>query len=210
MSRNSQSPPRQQAPVVHESPVHAKKVHSSRSYQNDDLEEARLAVLDDLGSAVPEVTFRAFMDFLAPRRPDFDLDATMNTLKSMPDGVLSPSGRWKAFNIEPTAQSGEDAAFKPMTEIFKSIVAAIVANSDSKLTVDDCTLELEQNPSMAPTSADRYNASRPDGYLVVKDRFDANGKTPSWADIALSCEYKRTTQVFFANYGMLRDTYMSP
>ena len=153
MSRNSQSPPRQHAPVVHESPVHAKKVHSSRSYQNDDLEEARLAVLDDLGSAVPKVTFQAFMGFLAPRRPDFDLDATMDTLKSMPDGVLSPSGQWKAFHTKPGAQSGgEDAAFKPMTEIFKSIVAAVIANSDSKLTVDDCTLELEQNPSMAPTS----------------------------------------------------------
>ena len=133
MSRNSQSPPRQQASVVHESPVHAKTVHSSRSYQNDDLEGARLAVLDDLGSAVPKVTFRAFMDFLAPRRPDFDLEATMNTLKSMPDCVLSPSGRWKAYNIEPTAQSGgEDAAFKPMTEIFKNIVAAVIANSGLK------------------------------------------------------------------------------
>ena len=72
-----------------------------------------------------------------------------------------------------------------MIEIFKNIVAPVIANSNSKLNADHCTLELEQNPSMVPTSADRYNASRPDGYLVVKDRFDVNGKMPSWADIAL-------------------------
>jgi hypothetical protein len=193
MSRNnSQSPPRQQAPVVHESPVHAKKVHSSRSYQNDELEEARLAVLDDLGSTVPQVTFQAFMDFLAPRRPDFDLDATMNTLKSMPDPVLSASDRWNAFNVEPKDQSGgEDAVFKPMAEIFKGVIDAIIANSDSKLTAVDWSTEFVQNPSRAPTSADRYNATRPDGYLLVKDRVDMSGNIVSWADIALSCEYKR-------------------
>jgi hypothetical protein len=93
--------------------------------------------------------------------------------------------------MEPKAQSGEDAAFKPMTEIFKNIVAAVISNSDLKLTADDCSLELEQNPSMAPTSADRYNATRPDGYLVVKDRLDVNGNIPSWADIDLSCECKQ-------------------
>ncbi|KAF9513935.1 hypothetical protein BS47DRAFT_1362032 [Hydnum rufescens UP504] len=74
----------------------------------------------------------------------------MNTLKSMAGGVLSPSGQWKAFNIEPKAQS----------EIFKNIVTAVIENSDSKLTADHCTLELEQNPSMTPTSADSQGQIR--------------------------------------------------
>ncbi|KAF9507935.1 hypothetical protein BS47DRAFT_1366317 [Hydnum rufescens UP504] len=83
----------------------------------------------------------------------------------------------------PKAQSGgEDTVFKPMTEIFKNIIAMVIENSDLKLTADHCTLELEQNPSMTPTSADSY--------LVAKDRFNMNGKIPSWADITLSCEYK--------------------
>ena len=64
----------------------------------------------------------------------------------------------------------------PMREIFKNIVAAVIANPDSKLTADNCSLVLEQNRSMAPTLADRHNATRPDGYLVVKDRFDENEK----------------------------------
>jgi len=37
-------------------------------------------------------------------------------------------------------------------------------------------------------SADRHNATRPDGYLLVKNRMQ--GKTVSWADVVFSCEYK--------------------
>jgi hypothetical protein len=159
-------------------------------YQNDDLEEARLDVLHDLGSAVPQVTLQTFMDFLAPPRPDFDIEATINELRSMPGGILSASGRWEAYNEEPKDQSGgEGAVFNPLTEIFNKIVAAVIASSNSKLTALDRSVEFAQNPSRAPTSADRYNATRPDRYLLVKDRLDR--ETTSWADIVLSCEYKR-------------------
>jgi hypothetical protein len=43
---------------------------------------------------------------------------------------------------------------------------------NSKLTEDDCSVKLEQNPSRAATSADRYNATRPDGYLLLRNRLD--------------------------------------
>jgi hypothetical protein len=75
-----------------------------------------------------------------------------------------------------------------MAEIFKKIVGAVIMSSSSKLTVDDCSIELVHNPSIAPMSADRYNATRPDGYLLVKDRL--GGVNISWADVVLSCEYK--------------------
>ena len=42
---------------------------------------------------------------------------------------------------------------------------------------------------MAPMSADRHNATRPDGYLLAKDRMQE--QTVSRADVVLSCEYKR-------------------
>jgi hypothetical protein len=38
-------------------------------------------------------------------------------------------------------------------------------------------------------SADRHNAIRPDGYLLVKDRMQ--GETVSWAGVVISYEYKR-------------------
>jgi hypothetical protein len=78
---NSQSP-RQHTTLNHESLVHAKKVHSSRSYQNGLLDDARLAVLEDLGSRIPEITLQVFIDFLAPPQPSFNIEATMEMLKS--------------------------------------------------------------------------------------------------------------------------------
>ncbi|KAF9508712.1 hypothetical protein BS47DRAFT_1365754 [Hydnum rufescens UP504] len=55
-------------------------------------------------------------------------------------------------------------------------------------TAKDCSVNLDQNPSRALTSAASHNATRPDGYLLLKDRL--NDKVISWVDIALSCEYK--------------------
>jgi hypothetical protein len=152
------------------------------------LEEAKLAVLEDLGPDIPQITVQAFMDFLAPPQPEFDLEATMETLKAR--GILTALGRWKAFNTEPKRQTGgEDAIFKPMEDIFNGVVDAIIANSNSKLTADNCSVDFLQNPYMAPESTHRHNATKPDGYILVKDRLKS--KSVSWVDIVLSCEYKR-------------------
>jgi hypothetical protein len=58
-----------------------------------------------------------------------------------------------------------------------------------KLTARDCSVDFLQNPNMAPKSSDRHNTSKPDGYLLMKDRVRED--TVSWADVVLSCEYKR-------------------
>jgi hypothetical protein len=190
----SQSPPRQTEPI-HDSPVRVKNVHSNHAYQSDLLEGARLAVLEDLGSSVPMIPFQAFMDHLAPPHPDFDLHKMMISLKS--GAVLNSSNRCSKFAKAPKdSQSPEDKVFGPMAESFMKVVDAIVANSGGKLQEDKRTVDFLQNPSQAPTSADRRNESRPDGYLVLKDRIkqmpkDGKKEDILWADIALSCEYKR-------------------
>ena len=186
-SPNPQSPSRQQEGLSHESPVRVKNVHSNPSYQNDLLEDARLAVLDDLGSCIPEIPFRTFMDHLAPPQPNFDLEATITSLKSA--SILTAIDRWTVFDKAPKDRDcSEDAAFKPIPDIFTQVVDEIVANSQSKLTKADRSTDFVQNPSRAPTSVERHNASRPDGYLLVKDRKPGS---VSWADVVLSCEYKR-------------------
>jgi hypothetical protein len=186
-SPNPQSPPREQVELSHESPVRVKNVHSNPSYQNDQLEDARLAVLDDLGSRIPEIPFQTFLDHLAPPQPDFDLEATIRSLKSA--SILTALDWWTAFDQAPKDRDcSEEAAFKPIPEIFTKVVDKIVANSQSKLTKDDRSTDFLQNPSRAPTSAERHNASRPDGYLLVKDRKQGG---VSWDDVVVSCEYKR-------------------
>jgi hypothetical protein len=152
------------------------------------LEEAKLAVLEDLGPDIPQITVQAFMDFLAPPQPEFDLEAMMETLKAR--GILTTSGRWRAFNTEPKNQTGgEDATFKPMEDIFNGVVDAVIANSNSKLTADNCSVDFLQNPYMTPMSTVMHNVTKPDGYMLVKDRLKS--KNVSWADIVLSCKYKR-------------------
>jgi len=85
----SQSPPRQQTPLIQESPVRVKHVHSNPAYQSDILGDARLAVLRDLGAHAPMIPFQTFLDHLAPPQPEFDLNATMQSLKSGSEPVLT-------------------------------------------------------------------------------------------------------------------------
>jgi hypothetical protein len=154
------------------------------------LDDARLAVLKDLGSHIPEITLQSFMDFLAPPQPNFDICATMQTMMSGPEGILTASDGWTTFKKKPKDQIGkEDAIFKPVSDIFSKVVAAVIKNSTSNLNAKNCSVDFLQNPTMSPKSADRHNASRPDGYMLVKDRLQ--GETVSWSDVVLSCEYKR-------------------
>lgn len=183
----SQSPPRQQIALSHESPVRMKSVHSNPSYQNDLLEDARLAVLEDLGPCIPEIPFQTFMDHLVPPQPDFDIDGMMKWLKG-PAAMLTTSDQWTKFEKAPKDQESEDGAFGLISEIFMKVVEAIIVNSQAKLTERDRSTDYLQNPNRAPMSTKRHNASRPDGFLLLKDR---NQGALSWADVAVLCEYKR-------------------
>ena len=145
-------------------------------------------MLSDLGSKIPQIPYQDFIAHLAPPQPDFDLEATMKALRADPNGIIPSSNRWKVFDTEPKDQSAiEDTIFKPLPYIFSKIVDTIITNS--KLTSDNCLIEFLQNPAMVPELIERHNMTRPDGYLVLKDRRE--GDAVSWADILLSCEYKR-------------------
>jgi hypothetical protein len=180
-----------------ETPSITKNVHSSLHYQSDRLVDARLAVLKDLGKSIPEIPFESFLHNLAPKSPSFNRHATMESLKSgSQPAIVRSTNRWSKFPNTPNIATGsEDEIFKPMPEIFTKVVAAIAANLDKNLT-NKCTIDFVQNPNRAPTSAERRNESRPDGILVLKDRekeMSKDGKKENirWADIVLSCEYKR-------------------
>jgi hypothetical protein len=124
------------------------------------------------------------MDFLAPPQPEFDIEATMQTLKIDPASIRSASCRWKVFDAEPKDQPGkEDAVFKLLPYVFNKIVDTLISNSNTKLTARDRSVKFFQNPNMAPMSADRHNATRPDGYMLAKDMFQEG--TVSWADVLL-------------------------
>ena len=170
-------------------------VDSDFSYQSDFLEDASLAVLQELGANIPMIChgYETFLARLTPRPPDFfDLDATMKSLGSGSNSALKSSNgsdRWRAFPKAPKDYKGsEGKVFRSMEDIFKKVVAAIAANSGRQV---GNTIEFKQNLNWVPISADRDDKSRPDGYLVLKTR-ETNRKNEQihWGDIALSCEYK--------------------
>ena len=181
-----------------------KDVHSNHSCQSD-LEVVSLAALLSLGSCVPMIPFQTFLDHLAPPQPDFDLDATMTSLRSGSELALTSSTRWSKFADAPNdSQDSEDEVYSQMPDIFTNVMLAIVTSSGGKLADHKRTVDFLQNPSQAPTSGDRGNKSRPDGYLVLRDRhkmMSKDGKEENilWGDIALSCEHKRNDTWFDIN-----------
>jgi hypothetical protein len=185
----SQTPPKKQTALPHDSPPPGNNFHSDPSYQSAILEKASMAVILDLGSYVPMISFEDFMKYLAPPQPDFDVDATTRSLP-----VLAPPNRRSKFlKASKDSQGSKDST---VPEIFTKVVAAVVANSHGKLTEEDRTIDFLQNPSRAPTSTERHDDSRPDGYFVLKHRdkvMSKDGKREDicWDDIALSYEYKR-------------------
>ena len=116
----------------------------------------------------------------------------MQSLKSGSEPVLTSSIRWSKFaEAQKDSQGSEDGVSSPLPEIFTKVVVAIVGNSGGKLKEDNRTVDFLQNTSQTPTSAERDDEpheSRPDGYLVLKD---AKKEGILWADVAVSCEYKR-------------------
>jgi hypothetical protein len=84
-------------------------------------------------------------------------------------------------------------------------VLAVIRNSGGELDQDKRTVDFLQDSRQAPTSDRVHNESKPDGYLVPKDRKkverDEEKENLRWADVALSmsvfplvltsCEYKR-------------------
>jgi hypothetical protein len=62
---------------------------------------------------------------------------------------------------------------------------AIIKHSDTDLTGDCSSIECLQNPNGTPKSEDRHNLSRPDRYMLEKDRLDK--RAVSWADVVLLC-----------------------
>ena len=160
----SQSPPRNQVQPAQESPIHAKRVHHNTFHQSYRTDDARLAVLEDL---IPQVSLQDFIAHLAPPQPHFDLEATIRALEADPEGLLPPNSRWKVFDVDPKDQNGtEDTIFQPLPEIFNKVVEKITANS--MLSTYNCLVEFLHNPTMASTSIERHNMTRPDWVLGVE------------------------------------------
>ena len=146
------------------------------------LDNARQTVVDDLGQWIPQIPFKDFLQHLAPPQPDFDVDATINSLRQDPEGIL-PSGWWSGFVNDPKDQKKlEKDVFLPMSNIFNKVVDVIIAGLKTTTLV-----QFVQEPHKPPASSVSTHKTRPDSFLALKQE---STKATSWSDIMVSFEYK--------------------
>jgi len=134
----------------------------SKSYQSGILDNGRMAVLEELGSYIPEVSVEDFIHDYLPTI-DVDIDEIFNKL--LEDRHITKEGAWSSFTNDPAKfKTGETVVFKPFKGILDIIAEYI--SEDLDLTP---TLEFVDNPSRAPF-AERGNRTRPDGYGRLRDK----------------------------------------
>ncbi|KAI5117344.1 hypothetical protein M0805_006243 [Coniferiporia weirii] len=181
------------APALHPSwfedtPARARSV-DEHTYRNGTLDERRAAILSDLGQSIPEVDLDFFTNnVLPPLRDGFNVDEIVTSLESK---KIIKEGRWEWFEEDPMRkQCTETEAFKPVVDIFESIVRA----ANEKSHGHEQTLTLRMAPNSAPVS-ERSNRTRPDGFMILKeaeDKFGSDEKARrSWYDLALAFETKK-------------------
>ena len=105
-------------PAVFETPSYVRNV-AGGSYRGGTLEDARTAVLGDLGLWIPQVPIEFMMDHILP-----PIHCNVNTVKSKLEGSGRIVGeRWASFEKDPTkSASNENNSFNVLEGIFNDII----------------------------------------------------------------------------------------
>ncbi|EED84040.1 predicted protein [Postia placenta Mad-698-R] len=166
-----------------ETPVRTKAVQSA-SYMEGNLDAARGAVMQDLGTTIPEVSTRFFQTHLLPPLPaDINVKQVVNKLRKG-KGKGIKGNRCAKFPKDPkNSTECEDGCFKSLEDVATAIEAVTSAMTGKKQ-----LLKFVQNPGDAPESSMRTSKSRPDGCFMLKSQ---HKRSLRWMDIALSAEYKK-------------------
>lgn len=159
-----------------------------------ETETARTAVLADLGPAIPEVELDAFFQHAWPALPgEIEADfaniarAAKMCSNDTNDNSAYNNSRWTAFLTNPAKSTKtENSVFEALVKIAVVIAAAADRFSDKRVSM------FSNNPNNIPSSKWRDNASRPDGYFILKAR---NTTEPHWMDIVATGEYKKANDV---------------
>ncbi|KAF9230900.1 hypothetical protein BU15DRAFT_83049 [Melanogaster broomeanus] len=183
-------------------------------FQSGELNKGRTAVLQDL-QHLPTVSLDYFQRAILPELlPGIDIDAIRDSL--IKSSIWTKDEGWANFHSEPCQESApsedagssevssemscpepredprhEEVVFEGLERIFDDIVnhaRAVAPQSPSP------TLDLVAKPSKSPASH-RNNSSRPDAYLLLKDKkskfMSTTDDKDHWDDIAVSFEFKK-------------------
>ncbi|KAF8841825.1 hypothetical protein BDN67DRAFT_1010350 [Paxillus ammoniavirescens] len=145
-------------------------------YRTGDPGYGRTAVLRDL-HRIPIISLSDFQRFILPPLPSGITTASIRSAL-LTDSVLNQNGGWAAFTDNPSKDSRrEEAVFEGLQTVFDAIITKV------QNTTQGCpTVRLVNDLTATPQSA-RNNSSRPDAYLLMKDK----KSVPS----AVSFEFKK-------------------
>jgi hypothetical protein len=158
------------------------------------LAASRKAVMEDLH----RIPVTEIDDMLAAMFPQVDSALSQAVVEKLKlRGDINARGRWKAFDVEPSKQTGtEDNVYnKGLLDTFHQITSA----AGSLLTNIRVPMTLKVSGSKTPRS-DRTNTSRPDGYFHLQSStiplqdYRALKLGPDqthWADIVCPMEFKK-------------------
>ena len=189
-------------PPVSDTPSKIKQSVSAPVICSKKLDQGREAVVQDVGSNVPEVPVQWFMDNILPRPlPNFNLPDILQRLESA--GHIT-SGAWTKFDKLP-AQSPktEDDVFAALEPIARAIGEQAIEQAREQardqpgstlLKIPEPTVVFQCRPKSTPRSLRRYSASRPDGYGLYINHpshgYSTDGR-PFWEAIVAPCEFKK-------------------
>jgi hypothetical protein len=196
-------------------------VKSQPGFTGGTLEDARTAMLGDLGLWIPQVPIEFMMDHILP-----PIHCNVNTVKRKLEGSGCIVGeRWASFEKDPTkSTSNENNTFKVLEGIFEDIIHHARGDiggddqrsggeagegtsdgddgngnmpGDSKNRRATPSHAFHNNPDRSPYS-ERHSGSRPDGYFIrpidgarVKPRGKSKAVVHKWDDITVPAEFKK-------------------
>lgn len=166
-----------------ETPPNAHKI--GLAYQYGDTKTGRHAVIEDIGSVVPEVLVSDFLNCLLPPLDNINVPGVVDALRREGHIKENEEGEfcWALFLDSPSCIDGlEDKCFKPLEDLSKEIFKQSGIKKEQ-------TFIYTQNPRQTPQPVNRDSASRPDGYFVKKVQLP--GDKVHWMDVGLSAEYKK-------------------
>ncbi|KAF5386289.1 hypothetical protein D9757_008620 [Collybiopsis confluens] len=192
----STPPPIQLEPDAHpnpkETPLKLRTTDSS-AFRGGNLEQRRKTVLDDLDNMIPEVEVDWFFENVLPN-PIKGFDA-LDVVKRLEEGEVITASGWKAFPLEPMADSRhEDKIFAELRTVFDTVIEA--TNSLYPGHTQHFCLSMVPN---RPPSSERASKAEPDAIFLPSDiarALDADTKTASysWYDIANPAEFKKNPE----------------
>ncbi|KAI0341438.1 hypothetical protein BDW22DRAFT_1485428 [Trametopsis cervina] len=163
------------------------------------LEAGRKAVMADVGGHIPQVPLNYFHDnLLPPLPPGVDVERVKQELKKKTPAPIS-GNRWTSFKYDPSHEKNDDKSenlvFAPFGVIAKAVARAAMVVIRKKGLKMQQTAAFYCNPNHTPSSTNRTNTSRPDGYAVLKQPSEVRRQEIHWDNIVIPGEKKKHSSV---------------